>query len=84
MGCGVITCNYDGFNKHQVIIIDRSFIGSNVNLIAPVIIGSDTYIASGSTVYNDVDNFDFVIARSYQVNKKGYSIKYPYYRKFFS
>ena len=84
IGCGVITCNYDGLNKNQVIVNDRSFIGSNVNLIAPVTIGTDTYIASGSTVYNDVDNFDFVIARSYQVNKKGYSIKYPYYQKFFS
>ena len=75
IGCGVITCNYDGLNKNQVIVNDRSFIGSNVNLIAPVTIGTDTYIASGSTVYNDADNFDFVIARSYQVNKKGYSTK---------
>ena len=84
IGCGVITCNYDGLNKHKIVIKDRSFIGSNVNLIAPVNIGSDTYIASGSTVYNDVADLDFVIARSYQVNKKGYSIKYPYYQKFFS
>ena len=84
IGCGVVTCNYNGKEKNKIYIGKRAFIGSNVNLIAPLNIGSDTYIASGSTIYNDLESFDFAIARSYQVNKKGYSKKYPYYLNFYS
>mgnify|MGYP003289813826 CR=1 FL=1 len=78
IGCGVVTCNYDGFNKHQTIIKDNSFIGSNVNLIAPIVIGSNCYIAAGSTIYNNVDDYEFVIERGKQVNKKEYAKKFPY------
>ena len=80
IGCGVVTCNYDGLNKHQTIIKDHSFIGSNVNLIAPIIIGNNSYIAAGSTVYNNVEDFEFVIERGKQVNKKDYAKSFPYYK----
>ena len=49
VGCGTITCNYDGKNKNHTKIGDRAFIGSNVNLVAPVTLGDDVLIAAGST-----------------------------------
>ncbi|WP_272867722.1 bifunctional UDP-N-acetylglucosamine diphosphorylase/glucosamine-1-phosphate N-acetyltransferase GlmU [Ferroacidibacillus organovorans] len=73
IGCGVVTVNYDGFQKHQTVIEDESFIGSNVNLIAPVHIGRGGYVATGSTITEDVEMDDFAIARERQVNKKGYA-----------
>ena len=73
IGCGVVTVNYDGFQKHQTVIEDGSFIGSNVNLIAPVHIGQGGYVATGSTITDDVEVDDFAIARERQVNKKGYA-----------
>ena len=84
IGCGVITCNYDGKNKYKTLIGSRVFIGSNVNLIAPISIEDDAYIASGSTIYENVPKKTLSICRSYQVNKKGYSVKYPYYLKFYA
>ena len=69
IGCGTITCNYDGVNKHKTIIGDRAFIGSNVNLVAPVTIGDDVLIAAGSTITEDVPSNKMGIARERQVNK---------------
>ena len=46
IGAGTITCNYDGAEKHRTIIEDRAFIGSNCNLVAPVVIGSDSYLGA--------------------------------------
>ena len=54
IGCGTITCNYDGFNKSKTIIGDGCFIGSNVNLIAPVTLGNNVFVAAGSTITDDV------------------------------
>ena len=54
IGCGTITCNYDGVNKHKTIIGDNSFIGSNVNFVAPVKVGSNVVIGAGSTITQDV------------------------------
>ena len=54
IGCGTITCNYDGFNKSKTIIGNHSFIGSNTNLVAPVTLGDNTFIAAGSTITDDV------------------------------
>ena len=54
IGCGSITCNYDGQKKYRTTIEDRVFIGSNTNLIAPVTIGEHAYIAAGSTIRKDV------------------------------
>ncbi len=63
IGCGVITANYDGVNKHKTIIGDNSFVGSNTNLVAPVEVGSDVFVAAGTTVSKDVENEKFVIDR---------------------
>ncbi len=64
VGCGVITANYDGTNKSKTIIGDNVFVGSNVNLVAPVTVGNDVFVAAGTTVTSDVDNDKFVIDRS--------------------
>ncbi|MCR2807197.1 bifunctional UDP-N-acetylglucosamine diphosphorylase/glucosamine-1-phosphate N-acetyltransferase GlmU [Paenibacillus soyae] len=75
IGCGAITVNYDGFNKALTEIGDNAFIGSNVNLIAPVKIGDGAYVVAGSTVTQDVPEGDLAIARERQVNKPGYADK---------
>lgn len=69
VGCGTITCNYDGKNKHKTIIGDNAFIGSNVNLVAPVTLGDDVLIAAGSTITDDVESGKMGIARERQTNK---------------
>jgi bifunctional UDP-N-acetylglucosamine pyrophosphorylase/glucosamine-1-phosphate N-acetyltransferase len=50
IGAGTITCNYDGFRKHQTVIGDRVQVGSDCQLVAPVTVGNDVYVASGTTV----------------------------------
>ena len=75
VGCGSITCNYDGAKKYHTVIEDGAFIGSNSNLIAPVIIGKDAYIASGSTITEDVPAKALAIARCKQQNKDGWTLK---------
>jgi len=75
-GCGVVTVNYDGKNKFETEIGDESFVGSNVNLIAPIKIGKQAVVAAGSTVYEDVEEGALAIAREKQVNKAGYGLKY--------
>jgi bifunctional UDP-N-acetylglucosamine pyrophosphorylase/glucosamine-1-phosphate N-acetyltransferase len=72
-GCGAITVNYDGFNKSMTHIGDGAFIGSNVNLIAPVRIGDNAYVVAGSTITHDVEENDLAIARERQTNKPGYA-----------
>jgi bifunctional UDP-N-acetylglucosamine pyrophosphorylase/glucosamine-1-phosphate N-acetyltransferase len=54
IGAGTITCNYDGFRKHRTVIGDRVQIGSDSQLVAPVTVGDDAYVATGTTVRNDV------------------------------
>jgi bifunctional UDP-N-acetylglucosamine pyrophosphorylase/glucosamine-1-phosphate N-acetyltransferase len=54
IGAGTITCNYDGQQKHQTIIEDGAFIGSDTQLVAPVRVGRGAYIGSGTTVREDV------------------------------
>jgi bifunctional UDP-N-acetylglucosamine pyrophosphorylase / glucosamine-1-phosphate N-acetyltransferase len=76
IGCGVITVNYDGKNKHKTIIGDNSFIGSNVNLIAPLTIGNNVTIAAGSTITEDVSDDSLAIARERQTTKEGYYNKH--------
>jgi len=71
IGAGTITCNYDGYNKHQTEIGAGVFVGSNSQLVAPVRLGDGAYVAAGSTVTNDVEADALVIARSRQVVKKG-------------
>jgi bifunctional UDP-N-acetylglucosamine pyrophosphorylase/glucosamine-1-phosphate N-acetyltransferase len=71
-GCGSITVNYDGKYKYKTIIGDNVFIGCNANLIAPIEIHDDSFIAAGSTVNKNVPKGTLAIARAYQVNKENY------------
>lgn len=73
IGCGVVTVNYDGHNKYQTQIGENAFIGCNANLIAPVIIGDNGYVAAGSTVTKDVPTDALAVARARQENKLGYA-----------
>ena len=75
IGCGTITCNYDGFHKSKTIIGNHSFIGSNTNLVAPVNIGNETFIAAGSTITEDVPDYALAIARQRQTNKEDWNKK---------
>lgn len=75
IGCGTITCNYDGFNKSKTIIGEHSFIGSNTNLVAPVTLGKNTFVAAGSTITDDVPDDSLAIARQRQTNKEGWNRK---------
>ena len=75
IGCGAITVNYDGFTKSTTEIHDDAFVGSNVNLIAPIVIGKGAYVVAGSTVTSNVGEGDLAIARERQVNKQGYATK---------
>ena len=68
-GCGTVTVNYDGKNKHRTTIGDDCFIGCNTNLVAPVKIGDGAYTAAGSTITEDVPEVSLGIARARQVNK---------------
>jgi bifunctional UDP-N-acetylglucosamine pyrophosphorylase/glucosamine-1-phosphate N-acetyltransferase len=72
IGAGTITCNYDGINKHETIIKDHAFIGSNNSLIAPITIGNNAFTAAGSTITSDVPDDAFAIARAHQTTKCDY------------
>jgi len=75
IGCGTITCNYDGVKKHRTVIGDNVFVGSDVQFVAPVAIGSNSLIAAGTTVTRDVPPDSLAIARTAQVNKEGWMLK---------
>ncbi|MBE6904008.1 MAG: UDP-N-acetylglucosamine diphosphorylase [Ruminococcaceae bacterium] len=72
-GCGTVTSNYDGKNKFRTTIGDNVFIGCNTNLIAPVTVESDSYIAAGSTITDTVPKDSLAIARSRQTIKEGWA-----------
>ncbi len=75
IGCGVITCNYDGFNKHRTDIGNNVFVGSDSQLIAPVKLNDDSYVAAGTTVTNEVPKGALAISRGKQRNIEGYAYK---------
>jgi bifunctional UDP-N-acetylglucosamine pyrophosphorylase/glucosamine-1-phosphate N-acetyltransferase len=75
IGAGTIFCNYDGFKKHKTVIGEGSFIGSDSQLIAPVNVGAHAYVATGTSVTQDVPDDAMAIGRSRQVNKPGYASK---------
>jgi len=81
IGAGTITCNYDGFEKHQTIIGNRVFVGSNVELVAPVKVGNDSSIGAGTTITKDVPDGALAISRVKQKNIKGWSKKIEHRRK---
>jgi len=76
VGCGVVFCNYNGKIKQQTKVGKCVFIGSNVNIIAPVEIGDYAYIAAGSTINKDVKEDEFAIARERQINKLNFANPY--------
>lgn len=71
IGCGTITANYDGKNKHPTIIGKRCFVGCNSTLVAPVTIEDDSLIAAGSVITEDVEKDTLAFGRARQVNKLG-------------
>jgi bifunctional UDP-N-acetylglucosamine pyrophosphorylase/glucosamine-1-phosphate N-acetyltransferase len=72
VGAGTITCNYDGERKHETVIEDGAFIGSDSQLIAPVRIGRGAYVGAGSSIAEDVPAGALGIARSRQMNIEGW------------
>ncbi|CAI8745160.1 bifunctional UDP-N-acetylglucosamine diphosphorylase/glucosamine-1-phosphate N-acetyltransferase GlmU [Kosakonia quasisacchari] len=72
VGAGVITCNYDGSNKHKTIIGDDVFVGSDTQLVAPVTVGKGATIAAGTTVTRNVNENELVLSRVPQVQKQGW------------
>ena len=75
VGCGVVTVNYDGKHKYRTTVGDNSFVGCNVNLISPVKVGNNSYIAAGSTITAEVPEGSLAIARERQEIKEGWADK---------
>lgn len=74
-GCGTVTCNYDGREKHRTTIGNHVFVGCNTNLVAPVSVGDGAYTAAGSTITRDVPAGDLGVARTRQNNLAGWADK---------
>ncbi|MDU1567481.1 MAG: bifunctional UDP-N-acetylglucosamine diphosphorylase/glucosamine-1-phosphate N-acetyltransferase GlmU [Clostridium sp.] len=74
-GCGTVVVNYDGQKKHKTTIGNNSFIGCNTNLVSPVNVENNTYIAAGSTITNDVKEGELAVARAKQRNIEGWAAK---------
>ena len=75
IGCGTVTCNYDGKKKYRTKIGDNVFVGCNTNFVAPVKVGDGAYIAAGSTITKDVPKNNLAIARSRQTNIENWTDK---------
>ena len=76
IGCGTITCNYDGVNKHQTIIGKNVFVGSDTQFVAPVKIEDDVLIAAGSTVTGNVKKGELYLTRAKAKTIDGYFYKH--------
>jgi bifunctional UDP-N-acetylglucosamine pyrophosphorylase / glucosamine-1-phosphate N-acetyltransferase len=76
IGAGTITCNYDGVSKHKTTIEAGAFIGSDSQLVAPVTVGRDAYVGSGSTVTRDVPRGALALTRVKQVNVEGWADRF--------
>ena len=76
IGCGAIFVNYNGKAKFKTYVGDGCFIGSNVNVIAPVTIANKSYICAGTTIDKSTKEYDFVIGRVQNTTKSNYSSKY--------
>ena len=76
IGAGTITCNYDGLSKHKTTIEAGAFIGSDSQLVAPVTVGRDAYVGSGTTVTKDVPRGALALTRIKQVNVEGWADRF--------
>ncbi|MFT3730741.1 MAG: bifunctional UDP-N-acetylglucosamine diphosphorylase/glucosamine-1-phosphate N-acetyltransferase GlmU [Hyphomicrobium sp.] len=76
IGAGTIFCNYDGFNKEKTEIGEGAFVGSNTSLVAPVKVGKDAYIGSGSVITKDVSPGALALSRSAQEERPGWADKF--------
>jgi bifunctional UDP-N-acetylglucosamine pyrophosphorylase/glucosamine-1-phosphate N-acetyltransferase len=72
VGAGTITCNYDGANKHRTIIEDDVFVGSDVQLVAPVTVGRGATIGAGATITKNVPPGELTISERRQVTRYGW------------
>ena len=72
VGAGTITCNYDGVNKHQTVLGDGVFVGSNTSLVAPVNVAEQATIGAGSTITRDISEGELAVARGKQRNIAGW------------
>lgn len=72
IGAGAITCNYDGANKHETIIEDDAFIGTNVELVAPITVGKGATIGAGTTLTRDAPAGSLVVTRAKPTTKRGW------------
>ena len=75
LGCGIVTVNYDGKDKNKTIIEDECFVGCNVNLVAPVTVERNSYVAAGTTITEKVDSNSLAIGRCKQTNIENCVIK---------
>jgi bifunctional UDP-N-acetylglucosamine pyrophosphorylase/glucosamine-1-phosphate N-acetyltransferase len=73
IGAGTIFCNYDGFRKHRTVVGEGVFVGSDSQIVAPVTIGQGAYVATGTTVTEDIPAEALAIGRARQQNKPGYA-----------
>ncbi len=73
VGCGVITVNYDGYDKHLTAIGDNCMVGCDTQLVAPVKVGNDVYVASGTTILRDVEDGALVMSHHPQREKPGWT-----------
>jgi len=81
IGCGAIFVNYNGKEKNKSIVGNNCFIGSNVNVIAPVNIANDSYVCAGTTITVNTNEKDFVIGRCRETIKPNYADKYKKEKK---
>jgi bifunctional UDP-N-acetylglucosamine pyrophosphorylase/glucosamine-1-phosphate N-acetyltransferase len=72
VGAGTITCNYDGANKHQTVIEDGAFIGSDTQLVAPVRVGKNATIGAGATITKDAPENALTLSRAKQITVEGW------------
>jgi bifunctional UDP-N-acetylglucosamine pyrophosphorylase/glucosamine-1-phosphate N-acetyltransferase len=71
-GAGAITCNYDGVNKHETIVGEGAFIGTNSSLVAPITVGDGAYVGAGSVITRDVPAGALAVTRAQQAVKEGW------------